>query len=235
MDPSTRTLMWAPIGIDQLVTGLIDAVRRQLLSVPASHKRLHAKMRRWVHQLGAVRDGVQRVYSELVPSLERVLGLHLHDKELLVVAMFQPSTKNLFLELEAHHDGPWAELFGRRLSDMVWLSEAARALALVGDAAISMAVVHLLWSPRPAEVGHLTVQRARIVSNHNLARLCDRWRLFEYRIHFDPPAPCRSEVEHIKGTLVEAVFGIVYLELGLPAVMPAVSHLVECAEASSDP
>ena len=103
----------------------------------------------------------------------------------------------------------------------------AKTLALVGDAAISMAVLHHLWKPDVETVGHLTQKRSEIVSNENLSQMCDKLQLFEYRIHFDPPTQTKSETEHIKGTLIEAVYGIMYIRYGLERVRELVTLIIE--------
>jgi len=99
-------------------------------------------------------------------------------------------------------------------------------LALLGDAAIDMAILHHIWKPRASDVGYLTERRSGLVSNEHLSKKCDEWRLYENRIHFDPPTPTKSEMEHIKGTLVEAFYGVIYIEMGFRKVLEMVVHLV---------
>jgi ribonuclease-3 len=153
------------------------------------------------------------------------MGLHFEKTELLSIAMFQPSTRNLFLELETRFANENERLNPSILADLKSLSDMARVLALVGDAAISMAVLHHLWRPRVTDAGLLTQSRAELVSNEHLAWLCDEWGLYDYRIHFDPPSPTKSEISHTKGTLLEAVYGIVYIEEGLDEVKRLIAHL----------
>jgi ribonuclease-3 len=59
-----------------------------------------------------------------------------------------------------------------------------------------------------------------------MAELCDNWGLYELRIHFDPHAVSKSEMEHDKGTLLEAIYGIVYIEHGLEKIKELVRYLV---------
>lgn len=76
-----------------------------------------------------------------------------------------------------------------------------------------------LWDSSLAKVGDLTKQKSNTVSNSNLAKFCDRLGLFEYKIsRVDDKSSSKSKeetIKHEKGTLVEAIFGVIYLEHGL--------------------
>ena len=141
--------------------------------------------------------------------------------------MFQPSTKNLFLEIKTQYkDSKDSPLKEEEFEHLVNLSEMAKVLALLGDAAISMGVVQHLWSPNVSDVGTLTQRRAEIVSNEHMARICDRLNLYKHRIHFDPGKPSEEEMEHDKGTLLEALYGIIQIEQGFRGVRERISHLL---------
>ena len=177
-------------------------------------------MNRWTTQLTSILSLVDQVKDSLRPKLERILGVSLHKNELLLVAMFQPSTKNLFLEMIDEFPSKQEEL-----KHLVALSEMAEALALVGDAALSLAVLHTIWQSNSVDVGVLTQKRSDIVSNEHMTELCDSWGLYEHRIHFDPHAVSKSEMEHDKGTLLEAIYGIVYIEHGLKKIKELIRYL----------
>jgi len=196
-------------------------------STPANSTRMLRKTRKWSRQLSQILKALEKIQTRLKPRLEAELCVSIEEPELLQVAMFQPSTKNLFSELKV-------QLFMDKRSPLdrddyevlVSLSEIAQSLALVGDAAISMAVLHHIWRPKAMDVGTLTQRRADIVSNEHLAKVCDSWGLYEQRIHFDPSSAGKSEMDHDKGTLVESVFGIVYLEHGFRKVRELIQVLV---------
>ncbi|MCK4740359.1 MAG: hypothetical protein KAT22_02350 [Candidatus Thorarchaeota archaeon] len=190
-------------------------------NVPSQNTRLLGKTMRWITQLTSMQSLIDRVKDSLRPKLEEVLGVSLHKNELLLVALFQPSTKNLFLEMIDEFPSKQEEL-----KHLVALSEMAEALALVGDAAISLAALHHVWQPKSIDAGVLTQKRSDIVNNEHMAELCDNWGLYEHRIHFDPHAVSKSEMEHDKGTLLEAIYGIVYIEQGLEKVKELIRYLV---------
>jgi len=174
-----------------------------------------------------IQTGLEKVRRDLVPKLEQILDLEIVDDELIQVAMFQPSTKNIFMELGTQYLGSHADPLGEEgFAMMINLSEMAQVLALVGDAVISSAVIQHLWEKHLGDAGKITQRKAEIVSNENMARLCDKWGLYEYRIHFDPDKPSKSEIEHDKGTLIEAVYGIVYIEKEYKRIVEIVKHLI---------
>ncbi|NHI83070.1 MAG: hypothetical protein EAX81_02025 [Candidatus Thorarchaeota archaeon] len=220
-------LEWKPIDLERRLKLLVDAVNQIERTTPKQNTRLLKKTRRWSKQLNMILDSISNIRTALGPILENAFGMSMKDDELLQVAMFQPSTKNLFLELETHfRNEDVSPVKDDDFTDLIALGEMSQVLALVGDAAISMAVLHQLWKSRAADVGMLTQHRANVVSNQHLAEVCDRWQLYDYRIHFDPAGPSLSEMEHDKGTLLEAIYGIVYIHHGLDKVRDLVTHIV---------
>ncbi|MFW9799510.1 MAG: ribonuclease III domain-containing protein [Candidatus Thorarchaeota archaeon] len=221
-------LTWEPIGLDDKLTAILEAVKSTEVETPKQNTRTLRKLGRWQEQLTDVIETLDRIRNDLAPKLDNELDIPLKANELLQVAMFQPSTKNLFSELEIHFSssdrGP---LEKQDYTVLGSLSEMAKSLALVGDAAISMAVLHHIWQPKATDVGTLTQRRSDLVSNEHLAGVCDDWGLYEHRIHFDPVEPSKSEIEHDKGTLVEAIYGIVYIEHGFQRVKDLVPKLVQ--------
>jgi ribonuclease-3 len=222
-----RELSWEAIGLETTLKDLVNIVRDVEASTPPQNTRLLRKTKKWSQQLSEVIDSLIQIRTELKPQLEKALGVSIRGQELLQVAMFQPSTKNLFseiqIELSSDKRSPLDE---DDYEVLVSLSEIAQSLALVGDAAISIAVLHHIWQPKATDVGTLTKRRADIVSNEHLAKVCDSWGLYEQRIHFDPVSPSKSEMNHDKGTLVEAICGIVYIEHGFNKVKELIPVLV---------
>ncbi|MFW9846913.1 MAG: ribonuclease III domain-containing protein, partial [Candidatus Thorarchaeota archaeon] len=180
-------LSWDAINLEEKLNLLIEVVRGVESETPKRNTRMLRKTHRWISQLEDVANNLTRIRKNLAPKLERALHVSFKSIELLQVALFQPSTKNLFSEIEIQFS---SEKKGILKEDdyrtLVSLSEIAKSLALVGDAAISIAVLHHIWQPKATDVGTLTQRRAEIVSNEHLAKVCDSWELYEQRIHFDP-------------------------------------------------
>lgn len=220
-------LSWKPIHIEEKLGRLFDRVQKTQSLTPVNNTRLLNKMDRWIQDMEYIQDCLKRIREGLVPELERLLGVGFGSPELIQVAMFQPSTKNIFLELETQYKGDDDDPLGQEgFGMMTNLSEMAKVLALVGDGVISSAVIQHLWRPHLSNAGEITLRKAEIVSNENMAKLCDEWNLYEYRIHFDPDVPSKSEIEHDKGTLIEAIYGIIYIEHEYKRVVDLVKHLI---------
>jgi ribonuclease-3 len=206
---------------------LAITVQKTQRETPTKNSRLLNKLDRWLLDIEYIRNSLRRIEDELVPKLQNILNVKFQHNELFLVAMFQPSTKNIFLELETHYRHRDDDPLGQDgFAEMINLSEMAKVLALVGDAVISSAVLQHLWKPHLGDAGQITQKKAKIVSNDNMAKLCDNWGLYDYRIHFDPDTPSKSEIDHDKGTLLEAVYGIVYVEHEYKRIVDLVKHLI---------
>lgn len=216
---------WNPVNIDQKLNLIVGEIEKKRTVTPQNKTKLLNKIDRWKTQISEITDRVHYIRNKITPELEKILGLKIRNKEFLVVAMFQPSTKNLFLEIEAEFEGNEDPIAIEGFEELVSLSEAAKVIALLGDAAISMAVLYHLWQPNVIDVGRLTQDKSNIVSNESLANLCDKWGLYENRIHFDLGVQSKSEIEHDKGTLIEAIYGIIQMERGFEMVMKNIDHL----------
>jgi dsRNA-specific ribonuclease len=220
-------LSWEPIGLERTLKEIAKILKDVETTIPSNSIRMLRKTKKWSRQLSQVIDSLDKIRTRLRPRIEKALGVSIEEPELLQVAMFQPSTKNLFSEMEVQLiNDRRCSLESEDYAVLLSLSEIAQSLALVGDAAISMAVLHHIWTPRAVDVGTLTQRRADVVNNEHLAMVCDSWDLYEQRIHFDPDSPSKTEMDHDKGTLVEAIYGIVYIENGFKMVKALVPALM---------
>ena len=221
-----RKITWQPVHIEDRLNTLSITIRKTKEQTPENTTRLLGKLSRWQEQIQEVNEGIRYIKKHLSPKLQKALGLKIKNKEILLAAMFQPSTKNLFLELEIQYRGKKNPFDDDGFDALVSLSESAKRFALLGDASISMAVIYHLWQTVDEDVGQITRDKSSIVSNEHMANLCDRWGLYKHRIHFDPETPSKGEILHDKGTLVEAIYGIVQMEHGFKQVLKNIGHLL---------
>lgn len=220
-------LEWIQIGLESKIQIIQEMIQSKLEKTPKRNTRTLDKLGRWNESIEYIESKLVNIENSLDPSLESNLGIEIRNSELLQIAMFQPSTKNIFLELETEYRYDRNNPLSRKdFENLVNLPEMAQALALVGDAAIDMAVLHYLWEPTVADVGMLTQRRADIVSNEHLADICDNWGLYDFRIHFDPGQPSIAEMQHDKGTLLESIYGIIYVEYGFETVEREIGHIL---------
>jgi len=226
-DNSDLTLSWKPIQLVNRMKDLAETVQNTRRNTPKNNTRLMNKIERWLKEIRYIQKSMERIEDKLVPKLEKILKIKFRNKELFLVAMFQPSTKNLFLELETQYRRSAEDPLGQDgFAEMINLGEMSKVLALIGDAVISSAVLQHLWEPHLGDAGKITQRKAEIVSNNHMAILCDEWGLYKFRIHFDPDTPSKSEMNHDKGTLLEAVYGIIYIEYEYKMIHKLVSHLI---------
>ena len=100
-------------------------------------------------------------------------------------------------------------------------------LAFLGDAALALVVAERLLEVMPgAPVGVLTPHRAALVSGANLARWAGELGLGELvRLGRGEEQTGGRARESVLATALEAVFGVFYLEGGVPAVRRIVARL----------
>jgi len=214
-----KKLRWRVVGVEDKIERLITSLRSNHEIIPPENTRMIGNLNKWIEALVSIRNSIRNILTNLLPELERKFNSKLESPDMLLAVLFQPSVKNLFLELDTYYsdrtDSPISEA---HLFDLMELHEAGKTLALVGDSALDLAVLPYVWESEVGKVGQLSSKRAEYVSNEHLADVCDRWGLFDYRIHFDPKTATKGDINHIKGTLVEAIFGILFLYNGLDAV-----------------
>ncbi|MFW9839072.1 MAG: ribonuclease III domain-containing protein [Candidatus Thorarchaeota archaeon] len=221
-----KKLRWKVVGIEENIETIISFLRTELESTPSQNTKTIRKIGRWVEDLIFIRNAIKNIENTLQPELEKKIRFKLESSSILTAALFQPSVKNLFNELQTFFaDKGQFPVSEENLMDLTELCEAGKVLALVGDAALDLAVLPYVWESEISNVGKITQKRSEYVSNNHLATVCDKWNLYDYRIHFDPPTSEKSDIDHVKGTLVEAVFGIIFLFYGLDAVNKAVPLL----------
>ncbi|EJG06062.1 ribonuclease III [Methanofollis liminatans DSM 4140] len=213
-----QTLRWHRVGVEENLAALRDGLARKAAALPDGREQ--ALTARWLSSVEEILRQIGSVRLVVMPAVERDLGFSIENDEIFLLALFQPSTKNLFSEINAHFRDGRCALSPTALAEMARLPEAAETLAWIGDAALKIGVLPQIWSPRLADAGLLSERRKAYESNVNMARLCDRWGLYEHRVHFDPPVE-KGDCDHVKGTLVEAVLGIVFLQCGLKGVARA--------------
>ena len=215
-----HTLCWREFGLEKNLMVLRDdiAARRARLS-PANTREIRV-MGHWLSSIDRILGKIAVVRGRVRAGIEADLGYAIASEEMLILAFFMPSTRNLFSEVLVHFGEEGCALSAKELEDLSRLPEAAETLAWIGDAALKIGVLPEIWSPRAADAGLLSRKRRAYESNANMARLCDRWGLYRYRIHLDPSRP-KGDVGHVKGTLVEAVLGIVFLQCGLKGIARA--------------
>lgn len=139
-------------------------------------------------------------------------------------ALSRPGIRNIFDDLNKHFmNDANTPLNENELVELASSGDAANVLALLGDAAIDLGIVQLLWDSSLSKTGTLTEKRQKVVSNQNLAKYCDEWGLFACRLNrlnvITKEDAKQETIIHEKGTLVESILGVIYLEFGLKVLL----------------
>lgn len=173
----------------------------------------------------------KRIQTDIKPKIEKTFAIEkLENPYLITVALFTPSTKNTFYELERFIQDNHPKLYEEDMFEFfIKFGDIAQGLATLGDSALKLSLTHILWDQGIIEKGKITKAKERIEQNSNLSKYCDKIQLYEHRIYlkskFFDPKP--STVRHIKGTLIEGLLGIYYLENGFPGVLELIRSLEE--------
>lgn len=228
-DSSYHKLSWNIHGLYENLDEILGVLKGRSMEIPENHKKEKRKVSKWIHEVEYFRDRVNYLMKEKMVEIEKEISHKFETPELFPLAFIQPSTSNLFREIEIYFgNNNTSKIRPGVLSDLYNLGEAEKVLAFIGDAAIDIVLVQILWEPNISRVGELSLKKAELASNRNMARLCDKWDLYDNRIHLDPPTALESKedaINHVKGTIVEAIYGIIYLEAGIDGVQVGAIHL----------
>ncbi len=222
-DVSYLKLKWNIQGVFDDIP-IIERELENRLNQPLENKRETRIITNWIENIRKIDHKIQYIKKYKLNELEKNINYNFAESNLVVLSFIQPSIKNIFQEL----NDPSSKINSRiNFEPYLNMDKAARVLALIGDAAISLALVQILWQPNISNVGELSIKRAEFASNENLARICDKWDLYDHRIHFDPNKYDIKEktINHTKGTIIEALFGVIYIEKGLDKVISSIVAL----------
>lgn len=224
MNESYSKLRWNVQGLFDNFSIIRSELEVQLGSLPDNNMRKRKKLKKLISQIQEMEETIQDLRNNKIAEIENYFDHKFTEPNLIILAFFQPETKNLFAELKNH---PFAIENKFDFQAYLNLDEAAKVLAFIGDSAISLAMTHVLWQPNISSTGELTIKRSEFVSNKNMSKLCDKWNLFDFRLGStkDTENANKENVEHSKGTIIEALFGVLYIECGLEKVISSVVHL----------
>ncbi|MCD4820936.1 MAG: hypothetical protein K8R11_02410 [Methanococcoides sp.] len=221
---SCLKLKWNIQGIFDDIPAIGEQLESQISQIPENNINSKIKITKWLNQIKEINETIRYLKEHKLVELEQNLNYKFDEPDLFVLSFIQPSIKNLFAEVNKYYSKAGIDY---NFEPYLSLDEAAKVLAFIGDAAIDLALAEVLWQPNISNVGDLSVNRSKIASNGNLARICDKWDMFDHRIPFESkPSGTKIEtINHVKGTMVEAVFGIIYIESGLDDIITSIVSL----------
>lgn len=223
-------LQWNAISFEDKTRTLQEEVYKIKASTPKSHTRHHKKYERFLDELSHLLNRIETIKKSIIPKLEEKFRVEFKTPELVMIALSRPSIRNIFEDLKEFFKGEsYDPLNDDAYLNLASIGDAGEVLALLGDSVLDLATVQVCWDSSLAKAGSLTKKRTDIVSNKNLAKTCDKWGLWECRLNrkHNPSKKKakKDKIEHEKGTLVEAIYGIIYFEFGLETVFRTVGHI----------
>lgn len=223
-DSLYHKLKWDVQGVFDNIPIIETELEKRLSQLPEDHINERKKVSNWIAQIKQINNQIQNIKKFKLNELNKYFNYDFAEPDLVILSLIQPSIKNLFDELTKYSIKFKLNL---NTEQFISMDEAAKVLALIGDAAIDLAVIQILWQPNISNVGELTIKRSKLVSNKNLANICDNWGLYELRIPFDSNQSENNEekTNHVKGTIVEALFGVIYIEGGLNQIVSSINAL----------
>jgi dsRNA-specific ribonuclease len=184
------------------------------------------KFNNWVKEFDHILEQIGKFDTVVLPKLTDDLGYAFADRNLTLTALFQPSAKKIFSEIKKEFNSLSDFIVTYEdLDSLEKCSDRANSLAWIGDAAIKFAISSKIWKI-DISTEDLNDTRKKYESNENFSGLCDNWQLFKSRINFDPEDQKPKSAKKIKGTLVEAIFGVIFIERGIEGVQDAL-HLID--------
>lgn len=161
------------------------------------------------------------IVTHVIPRITEAFHYDFRSPDLVKAIFFHPSLESFFRDLENYVtrglNKPRVVDFGA----LIQITRVGKHLALLGDTILDLAISHFSLELRPPHLRKFDYVRQKWVGNQNLARVCDRLGLCEYRIvnTFNLPPINPEKIPKVKGDLVEAIYGVIYVESGLDPVM----------------
>jgi len=170
IDPSYAKLVWNTKGIFEKIETIVSNLDVRRKALPEKNTREIGRIMKWIDQLKSIQRGIEHLRTMKLSKIEEDLGYQFTTPDLFILAHIQPSIRNVFDELEIYHNNNCnvLDIESDDFTNLLNLHEAAKVLALIGDAVISLALIHIHWDPNMSRVGQLTDVKKKFGTSPNL-------------------------------------------------------------------
>ena len=177
--------------------------------------------------IAKIQKRFERIREWYIPKIKTATGYEFLNPDLFYFVFLSKEIAMVFNEAQTNpvRQGGIELLSLQDLREMVEVPEDRKTLAYIGDAALETGVMASTWSVQETRKiplnEFLHKERNNLVENEPLSRFWDSLQLE------DLPAIANATPENneTKGSSMEAVFGIIFLESGLEAVETALRNL----------
>jgi 23S rRNA maturation mini-RNase III len=180
-----------------------------------------------IEDITKIQNRFERIKEVYIPRIKTATGYEFLNPDLFFFVFLYKEIAMVFNEAQTNPVKPGGiELLSSQdLREMVEVSEDTKTLAYIGDAALETGVMASIWSleeTRKIPLNEfLHKERSNLVENEPLSRFWDSLLLEDSSFIANAP----PENNETKGSSMEAVFGIIFLENGVEAVETALQNL----------
>jgi hypothetical protein len=180
-----------------------------------------------VEDIGKIEKRFERIKEMYIPTIKTATGHEFLNPDLFFFVFLYKEIAMVFNEAKMNPVKPGGIklLSEEDLQEMADVPEDRLTLAHIGDAALGIGVMASIWSvPGTQKIPlntYLHNERNKLVENEPLSRFWDSLQLNDSPIIANLP----SENDKTKGSSMEAVFGIIFLEGGVDAVETGLHNL----------
>jgi 23S rRNA maturation mini-RNase III len=180
-----------------------------------------------IEDISKIEKRFERIKEFYIPRIKTATGYEFLNPALFFFVFLYKEITMVFNEAQNNPVKPGGTklLSSPDLREMLEVSENRKTLAYIGDAALETGVMASTWSLQETQKIPLNEflhdERNKLVENQPLSRFWDSLQLNDSPVIANLP----QENDETKGSSMEAVFGIIFLENGLDAVETALQNL----------
>ena len=182
--------------------------------------------------ISTIEKRFEKIKEVYIPRIKTATGHEFLNPNLFFFVFLYKEIIMVFNEARIHpvKPGGMVLMSSQDLREMIEVAEDRKTLAYIGDAVLETGVMASTWSLQEKQKIPLNQflhdERKKLVDDEPLARF---WDSLEFN---DPPVVPHlpPENDKTKGSSMEAVFGIIFLESGLDAVETALKNLKNYTE-----
>jgi len=180
-----------------------------------------------IDDISKIETRFERIKEIFIPRIKTATGHEFLNPNLFFFVFLYKEIAMIFNEAQSNpvKSGGIPLLNPQDLGEMMGVSEDRQTLAYIGDAVLETAVMASTWSSQEPQKIPLSEflhnERNKLVENEPLSRFWDSLKMNDSPIIANLP----PENDETKGSSMEAVFGIIFLEGGLGAVETSLQNL----------
>ena len=207
--------------------GKADRIKQNLTSL-----KKEGRTQKSIDDISKIEKRFERIKEVYIPRIKTATEHEFLNPDLFFFVFLYKEIAMVFNEAQNNpvKSGGINLLSPQDLREMIEVSEDRQTLAYIGDAVLETGVMASTWSLQEAQKIPLSKflhdERNKLVQNEPLSRFWDSLKLNDLPIIANLP----PENDETKGSSMEVVFGIIFLEGGLGAVENGLKNLIKFSQ-----